>query len=213
MPPSPDEQRKAIANAVQSRDRLFRRWGAAFAGAAVTSVFGALLFDSFRHSETLPMLSEKVVILNKEVGQLADDISKLSATQSTFRKTLDELQHNTNAYASLTPADRQSLNEVIVGTKSLDSRLSLLEEALRLDATKALAVPMLRKDMDALQVKTTSDLSIIQSEMGRLFGLAQWLIGLMFTIAFGVFSMTIVHIFRGEKKPPEPKEGTAKAAG
>jgi len=96
-----------------------------------------------------------------------------------------------SGYAALSPADRQSLDEVKNDEGRLDARLSALEAALMTTPEKAIAVPMLKEQVDTLQDRTRSDLDNIRGEIARLFTLTQWFIGLMFTIALGVFGIAI----------------------
>lgn len=67
-----------------------------------------------------------------------------------MRKTIDDLAAKgttTNRYAELNPTDRQTFNEVVASQKQIASRLDTLEGGLRMDASKALSVPLLRKDV------------------------------------------------------------------
>jgi len=96
---------------------------------------------------------------------------------------------------------------MIESQKNLDVRLKALEDALRLDAAKSLAVPLLRKDVDTLQDALRANTVAIQTEMGRLYGLVEWFLGLMFTIALGFFGLAITNYFRSDRKLP--KEGPA----
>lgn len=58
----------------------------------------------------------------------------------------------------------------------------------------------MRKDLDAVQDKSKSDIEAVRGELARLYSLIQWFIGLMFTIALGVFGLAIGNIVRGEKR-------------
>jgi hypothetical protein len=53
---------------------------------------------------------------------------------------------------------------------------------------------------------THGDIDAVRGEVGRLFGLTQWFIGLMFTIALGVLGLALNNLRRPaiakeEKKP------------
>jgi hypothetical protein len=50
---------------------------------------------------------------------------------------------------------------------------------------------LLKQQVESLQDRTHGDIDGIRSEIGRLFTLTQWFIGLMFTIALGMFSLSL----------------------
>jgi septal ring factor EnvC (AmiA/AmiB activator) len=133
---------------------------------------------------------------DKEIQELQHSVSVLKERQQTLDKTLAGLKSNTSQYANLSPLDRQALTQLAADKNAIDLRLRALEDALRLDASKALTVPILRKDMEALQEKSKSDLTLVQNELGRLFSLAQWFMGAIVTIALAVASL----VFSGRKK-------------
>ena len=141
-------------------------------------------------------------VASRDLEEVRNRLLLIEQGQRTLGKTLSELQANTSQYASLTPSDRQALNQLVDGHRDLEGRLRGLEDAPRLDITKALAVPMIRKDVDALQDKTKSDLLLIQNELGRLFSLAQWFLGAIVTIALAVVSL----ILSGRKTVPSKAE-------
>src|ERR1017187_2477680 len=84
--------------------------------------------------------------------------------------------------------------------------MDALEAAIMVDPVKAVSLPLMRKDLDSLQDKTRSDIEAVRSELARLYSLIQWFIGLMFTIALGVFSLAIGNIVKGEKKSDSGRE-------
>jgi hypothetical protein len=91
------------------------------------------------------------------------------------------------------------------GQAQLQTRLSGLESALMTTPEKALAVPMLKQQVDTLQDRTHSDLDSVRGEIGRLFTLTQWFIGLMFTIALGVFGLALSSLRRSSEKTAAEK--------
>jgi len=141
--------------------------------------------------------------VNKRLDSITNDLA-------VTKKTIIELNKHADGYAALAPGDREALNGVIEGQKTLDVRLKDLEDALRVDAAKSLAVPLIRKDIDALQDSFRANTVAIQTEMGRLYGLVESFLGLMFTIALGFFGLAITNYFRSDRRPP--KEGPASSA-
>lgn len=81
--------------------------------------------------------------------------------------------------------------------------MGTLENALANTPEKALALPMLKQEVDNLQDRTHSDFEGVRGEIGRLFTLTQWFIGLMFTTALGVFGLALSNIQRGDRAGTE----------
>jgi hypothetical protein len=63
---------------------------------------------------------------------------------------------------------------------------------------KALSTVVIKQRLDSLQDRTRGDIDSIHGEIGRLFTLTQWFIGLIFTIALGVSGLAIAN-FRKPK--------------
>src|SRR5579863_4228638 len=109
----------------------------------------------------------------------------MATTLDRFTKSGKNVQ-----FTALEPKDRQSIEEIKSAQARLDARLASLESSIMATPEKAIAVPMLRQQVDALQDRTRGDLDSIRGEIGRLFTLTQWFIGLMFTIALGMFGLS-----------------------
>ena len=56
---------------------------------------------------------------------------------------------------------------------------------------KAVSLPLMRKDMENLESNHKNDLEAMRSELSRALGLGQWLIGLMFFMAIGLFGIAV----------------------
>ena len=147
------------------------------------------------------VLSRQVMALTTEQLHTGERIAALS-------KTLAELRAPQGKYTSLQPSDREALNRVIEGQKSLDTRLKALENALTVDASKALSVPLMRKDLDTFQETAKTDTVLVQNEINRLFGLVQWFIGIMFTILVGFFGLAVTNMLLRAKEMPKPQTDT-----
>jgi len=144
-------------------------------------------------------------IINQILAESKDTRLELTETQArvdAIQHTMDSATKSgkTPQYGLLSPTDRQSLDQIKADQAQLRTRLSGLETALMTTPDKALAVPMLKQQLDILQDRTHSDLDSIRGEIGRLFTLTQWFIGLMFTIAIGVFGLALSNIRRPKGK-------------
>jgi hypothetical protein len=146
--------------------------------------------------------SAELALLRRQQSEAEERIAVLS-------KTLAEVRTPTGQFSALNPADRETLNRAIESQKDLDMRLRSLEDALRLDASKALVVPLMRKDLDTLQDTFRADTALVQNEINRLYGLAQWFIGLMFTILLGFFGLALTNILLRPKESAKAPEESA----
>jgi hypothetical protein len=120
------------------------------------------------------------------------ELHELRTMNQAILESLNQVKHSgkSTSFSTLDPADRQSIADIKDAEAKLDARLSSLETSIMATPEKAVAVPMLKQQVDALQDRTHSDLDGIRGEIGRLFTLTQWFIGLMFTIALGMFGLS-----------------------
>jgi type IV secretory pathway TrbL component len=68
---------------------------------------------------------------------------------------------------------------------------------------------MLKQQIDTIQDRSHADIDSVRGEIGRLFTLTQWFIGLMFTIALGVFGLALSNLRRATEKPVEKQRAAA----
>lgn len=153
--PPEDQRHWSVAIGDIIRDKPNRSVKIVVVLASLIVLFGAsyatiILYDSGRElrtygqNKTIDNLSIQVLSSRREI----DEIRKRAAVLTT---TLTDLRTGSQNYATLEPQDHQALNEVIAGQKSLDERWKVLEDAIRIDTTKAVAIPMLRNAVDTLQ--------------------------------------------------------------
>ncbi len=120
------------------------------------------------------------------------ELADLRMMNTSILKSLEQVRHSgkTVSFSNLDPADRESIDQIRTAEAKLDARLGALEASIMASPEKAVALPMLKQQLDSLQDRTHSDLDGIRGEIGRLFTLTQWFIGLMFTIALGMFGLS-----------------------
>lgn len=139
--------------------------------------------------------------IQKAVTQRID--ARLANFETQLNSTRETLRQATAALVSI--AGGKGTNESVMRTldgrlSKLDTRLAALEEAIMTNPSKALALPLLRKDVDTMAERYRTDISVVRDEVGRVYTLTQWFIGLMFTIAIGVFTLAIGNLRRAEPK-------------
>jgi hypothetical protein len=124
---------------------------------------------------------QRVDELEKKNADLADQLKKLQSGKPVN-------------YLELNPADRDQINHIKSDEEQLQSRLGKLEEALEVTPEKALSTVMVKQRLDTLQDRTRGDIDSIHGEIGRLFTLTQWFIGLIFTISLTVFGLALANL-------------------
>lgn len=164
--------------------------------AVVSAVLAALLGIISNHF---------VDIGTKSNTDLVAELNRMSAETNAQNQRLKELKRGSEellAKVNEYTGSKSNLQLAVVqdSVKNIDRRLTALEVALNTDPSKSLAVPLLRRDLDGLQDRYRSDLSSLKDEVARIYTLTQWFIGLMFTIALGVFALAL-----GNLRRPEPR--------
>lgn len=81
--------------------------------------------------------------------------------------------------------------------------VSGLEGALKNDPVKALAVPLLKKDVDTIQEREKTDASDIRSEVDRLYTFSEWFMGLIIATAVSILALAIPRLRAGKKRSDE----------
>jgi hypothetical protein len=114
-------------------------------------------------------------VLNLE--QLKARQAALEAKLSSTLKSMTAREARTPDKTGMSSADRFALNEVVEGQKQLTARITALEGVLVSEPAKALAVPLLKKDVDDLLDREKTDVSEIRGEIAQLYTFAEWLFG------------------------------------
>ncbi len=183
--------------------------------AALIAMFGALVAGFLGYSGTKQQREAALSELRQRemaernaafAEQSRLQVQELQRQVEMLQRALQNASRPTNGggqRAELSPVDRHFLDELKVGQDQLSTRMGTLENVLANTPEKALALPMLRQQVDSLQDRTHSDLEGVRGEIGRLFTLTQWFIALMFTIALGVFGLALSNIRRGDRTASE----------
>lgn len=131
-------------------------------------------------------LLDKIAI-NSEQNQFNQErLILISTNLENFKKSVKSLSSIPDGHGCKTEA-AQVRQEII----SLGNRLSALENALTLNPEKALAVPILRKDLENIEQTLHSELIQAKAEINRVYEQNKWFIGIMFTVALSVLAMAV----------------------
>jgi hypothetical protein len=92
---------------------------------------------------------------------------------------------------------RQDVSDMKSELSSLRSELDRLNEALGTNPEKALALPLLKKDVDDLKDSTQRNLDDLRDEMSRSYDVSKWLIGLIVAAVLGTLLNTTLQLKTG----------------
>lgn len=169
------------------------------AGASSSIAIAALIFTTMGlfYSQDASMsrseLSVKSIKLEKKIAQNTDYSNALKLELNSIRAEL-------KAITSVPDGTSWKAKSIRIEERitSIDTKLKALEEALTLNPSKALAIPILRKDLDNAQGLFQSEINQTRAEVNRIYDQNKWFIGLMFTIALSVLGMAVSN-FIGKK--------------
>ena len=165
-----------------------------FALAATISIYFGGIFDKSKISD-ISVLSQKLskienelhIEQKKQFELMTNEVNSIKSHLSNITK----LPPNTELSVEI--------NETRTKVTSLESNIKALESAILADPTKALAVPLLRKDLENTREKFSTEIAQAKLEIERIYDLTKWFIGLMFTIALSVLGMAVSSFYNKNK--------------
>ena len=81
---------------------------------------------------------------------------------------------------------------------SVTSKMEIIETAIVENPERAMSLPILRRDMDALSSDLRGDLAALRTEVDRVYDLNKWFIGLMATMSVGVLGIASKNLWSRE---------------
>ena len=102
--------------------------------------------------------------------------------------TLSQLVEN----ASKEKMESLGLDKIQVSVKTISSELESLKKIIIENPEKALAIPLLRREMDELQRKQLALATSTKDQIDRIYDFSKWFLGLMITLAIGLVTMGFV---------------------
>ena len=157
----------------------------AMVAAIAISLYVGALFDgskTYSRSELSGMVVRTEQVIeeqNKAIESLKSGIKTISSSLNTL-SSLPE--------GSEWKIETSKITEKVA---HIEEKLNALESALTVDPAKALAIPILRKDLDSAELSLRSELLQTKSEVDRIYDQNKWFLGLMFTMALSVLGMAV----------------------
>jgi hypothetical protein len=91
---------------------------------------------------------------------------------------------------------------------AIEAREGRLEQAILTNPEKALAMPMLRRDLDAAKETNAQAIAAVKANVDQVYDLTKWFIG---ALAVGVFSLAIPNLL--SRRKPDSAELEAQRNG
>lgn len=135
-------------------------------------------------------LTESIVLLEKGLEVQKTKVIQISKSLDQMNQKLDLISEVPESHGWKIQA-----SDLTNQTQEIKASLQALENALTVNPEKALAVPILRKDLDNLEKSLRSELQQTRNEINRMYDLNKWFIGLMFTMAVSVLGIAISSFF------------------
>lgn len=179
-------------NKLEEKSEKTKKLSNILAGAASSIALAALMFTTtgliFTQDSSMSRseLSVKSAKLEKTIDTNYVLTKALMSEVNAFKTELSAISEVPEG--ALWAAESKKIDQRL---SSLESKLNALENALTSNPVKALAVPILRKDLDNAQAVFKSEINQSRAEVNRLYSQNNWFIGLMITIAVSVLGMAI----------------------
>lgn len=148
----------------------------------ISLIFTATSFNEYVDSKALQKEFARAVLDPQSLGaEKADELAKLKQAVSSLTSTVAALQRPDSS--SPQPVQLVSLEGKM---EALSARLSVLESAISNSPERALAVPMLRKDHDALTKQVNDAAIALKLDYDRLWGILMLILTVVGTSVLGV---------------------------
>ena len=167
---------------------------------SVTPTFSTGLTPTPTGTLTPKDVNTRITDLENEIRSLRQEVSNLKKNPTS-----------NSGSSSSTSATQEKVED-------LDKRISVIEQAVLDSPERALQLTLLRQEMDDIKSGYEKDLQNTRQEIDRVYDLSKWFIGLMFTMAIGLISMSVSNFLKKpeavSKEPPSnPKSSSRSKTG
>ena len=145
----------------------------------------------------------------------SEDISKIKNEVANIRESLDQLRATVIGMQTPVPestlAARQA--EMAGVVKSVETRIKSLESALVESPDKALAVPLMRKDISDLDLRYKEGRLASKSEFDRLYSQQTWMLSGIGTVLLAVAGASLTMFIKSLPKPQTAEQDAPSNGG
>jgi len=127
-------------------------------------------------------------------GQLA--VSHPGQVLAPSRAVLQEIGAMKAAQEDL----KTRLSQVAEVSHGTSVRIASLESVIISDPQKAVAIPLIQRDVAVLDARLTREIQAAQSDNARVYDLMKWLVGLMALVSLSLIGTAAGSVFKREPK-------------
>lgn len=188
--------RKEWSEKVNNKKTAARTWSNIVAGMsssiaiAITIAMATGLFFSENKTLNNSELASELLTLETKSQSFEKEISLLQSELSRVKSGLSNISSLPEGHEWKTESSEIKHTIFLISEK-----LDALENALTVNPSKALAVPILRKDLNNVEKSLKAELLQTRAEIDRMYDQNKWFIGLMFTIALSVLGIAASSLF------------------
>jgi len=124
-------------------------------------------------------------------SELRSQIATLKVQYATIQETLDAATNDPNALATV---------GFQAEIRRISTELKSLRDALGSDIERTLSVPLLRKDVQKIEEQLEEGTTAASKEIDRIYDQNKWFLGLMGTMAVGLFGLAISNLLQTRRK-------------
>ncbi len=134
-----------------------------------------------------PVLAANIARVARDMRRLENDVDRLQAQV----KALAQPSESARVSAELKGA-RETLEQV-------STRLTALEAALLDNPAKAIALPLLDKEVRELRISSEASRSVIRADIDQVYDLMKWVFGTFLVAIVAMIGANVVSTVRGGK--------------
>lgn len=173
--------------------------GISFFVATISGLTAGLLMLNIVTTDTIVSSRQPIEIsLSRAVEE---EINDVRAIVIELEKTISLTQNQIRALKTVTTEQKVSVELAAIKkiVEKLRSNYQTIETAIVENPQRAMSLPILRRDIDALGSDLRGDLAATRKEIDRMYDWSKWFVGLMATMALSVLGLAIVNFLKGKE--------------
>jgi len=161
-----------------------------------------LLASSLMFNKIPSVLVSRPVKYTVEDEQFKKEMQFIFSTLKKHEEFIDDFRNQVDALKNPDTNTEVGAQTALIRSDIavLTSRVKTLEDGLLDNPEKALAIPLIRKDIQKLEVSYQENIAAMTQNIDRIYDQNKWFIGLIFTMAIGLISLSISNFVQMRKK-------------
>lgn len=208
-----EEERQASQERWQNRKKRLQAISISAIAASLMGTFGAFLTlrsDEGRRDRSY-QTTAATAVQQQQIAALTKRLADSEVAQAKLQSLLLSIEQNGGKQknSGIRSENIPALDDLSKSNQDLKQRLAALETAIVQTPEKAISLPLLRQQLTDMQDKSKGDSDALHGEIGRLYGIMQWFLGLMVTLIIGVGTLAANSFRQSGEKRREKDPGQA----